>query len=54
MMAIGGAVGKESKGGGVAGDIGGGDLEERERSLMLFKCWTLISKLSNGSSNLAI
>jgi len=28
MKASGGAVGKRSKGGGVAGDIGGGDLEE--------------------------
>jgi len=54
MMAIGGAVGKGSNGGGVAGDIGGGDLKERERSLMLFKCCTLIAKLSNGSSNHAI
>ena len=29
MMASGGAVGKGSKGGGVAGDIGGGDPEEK-------------------------
>jgi len=54
MMLIGGAVGKGSKGGGVAGDVGGGDLEEKGTSSMLFKCWTLISKLSNRSSNRAI
>ena len=53
-MVIGGAVGKGSKGGGVAGDMGGGDLEEKETPLMLFKCWSLISKLSNRSSNRAI
>jgi len=54
MMASGGAVGKGSTGGGVAGDIGGGDLKEKEGSVMLFKCWSLISKLSNRSSNRAI
>ena len=54
MMASGQAVGKGSKGGGVAGDIGGGDPEEKEGSLMLFKYWTLISQLSNLSSNRAI
>ena len=37
MMASGEAVGKGSKGGGVAEDIGGGDPEEKEGSLMLFK-----------------
>ena len=37
MMASGEAVGKGSKGGGVAGDIGVGDPEEKEGSLMLFK-----------------
>jgi len=41
MMASGRAVGKGSKGGGVAGDIGGGDPEEKEGSLMLFKYCTL-------------
>ena len=54
MMASGRAVGKGSKGGGVAGDIGSGDPEEKEGSLMLFKYWTLISQLSNLSSNRAI
>jgi len=54
MRANGGAEGKRSTGGGVPGDIGGVDSEVKEGSLVLFKYWTLISKLSKRSSNCAI